>query len=354
MNMSVDLPDYLLPARPEWAENPYILAWWSDAHDQVVEQAIEIAAWDYPWFAVQSLVAMTPERNLQEWRATDPVCQRYAWENVLAYFVVARARATGRESAVTAPRELTCLRCGSAFKENSLTGGHLARLGPERENIKYCKQCCDDCLYDNPMHDRGQTKASIRQWVRDLADLIQAVPPSGLFDQPGFIEMVSGDDAQTRLMELGSRRPTLAKIRRKFGGPDGRDAWFKLLVASGVLEDGTQHTVRGIRSVAKDGHVCLSLAERTIDDWLSTSGIAHTKEPAYPEGNFRADFLVNGCYIEYFGLVGDAAYDAKIALKRKIAVAHDMALVEVFPKDMAHWAETKAALLSRLGVAGSR
>jgi len=36
------------------------------------------------------------------------------------------------------------------------------------------------------------------------------------------------------------------------------------------------------------------VGEKTIDDLLHVLKIPHGREPAYPEGNFRADFIVNG------------------------------------------------------------
>lgn len=47
--------------------------------------------------------------------------------------------------------------------------------------------------------------------------------------------------------------------------------------------------------------------------------IEHTKEPSCPEGRMRADFKVGSTLVEYFGLAGDANYDARIERKRSVA-----------------------------------
>ncbi len=48
--------------------------------------------------------------------------------------------------------------------------------------------------------------------------------------------------------------------------------------------------------------MCLSMAEKTIDDLLTEMGIDHEKEVPYPESAYRCDFVSNGVFIEYFGL----------------------------------------------------
>jgi hypothetical protein len=80
--------------------------------------------------------------------------------------------------------------------------------------------------------------------------------------------------------------------------------------------------------------VCYSFGEKTIDDLLYSLEITHEKEAPYPTGNFRADFRVNGNFIEYFGLIGDPNYDAKIEVKQRICAAHEIRLVSIYPKDL--------------------
>jgi len=104
-------------------------------------------------------------------------------------------------------------------------------------------------------------------------------------------------------------------------------SWLKALIEAEVLEDGARRTSRGTQCLAKDGHVCLSLGEKTIDDLLHSHGITHEKEYPYPERDFRADFLVDGVFIEYFGLTGDPDYDAKTRLKQRICKKHEIKLI---------------------------
>jgi len=118
-------------------------------------------------------------------------------------------------------------------------------------------------------------------------------------------------------------------------------SWLKLLIEAGVLGSGTLQTPRGFKCIAKDGHVCNSLVELEIDNWLCDQGISHGKEPPYPthatlnpNGRLRADFLVNGIYVEYAGLMDDSIYAAKMEAKRKIAHDKRMKLLVIEPRHM--------------------
>jgi hypothetical protein len=95
--------------------------------------------------------------------------------------------------------------------------------------------------------------------------------------------------------------------------------------------------------------MCFSLGEKTIDDLLFALGIPHEREPVYPEGNYRADFLVNGAFIEYFGLAGDAEYDAKTKRKKQLCEAHGVRLVSILPRDLVSSKKLESTLLTCLG-----
>ena len=107
-----------------------------------------------------------------------------------------------------------------------------------------------------------------------------------------------------------------------------------------IDEDGYR-TGRGTECIALDGHECYSLAEKQIDDWLFAKGIEHTVEPDYPvhpelnpNGLKRADWEVDGVFIEYWGLAGDREYDRKSRIKRKLAKKLGIKLIEVYPGDL--------------------
>ncbi|ROP64883.1 MULTISPECIES: DUF2510 domain-containing protein [unclassified Curtobacterium] len=134
--------------------------------------------------------------------------------------------------------------------------------------------------------------------------------------------------------------PDRSTVNEVFG------SWHGALAASGVLGDGTERMSRGVRSIANDGHLCLSYGERTIDDWLHKQGIAHTREPSYPGTNYRGDFLVGDLIIEYLGLHGDPDYDARFAAKRRAAKRAGLDIFEITPRTLGDW-DTLALRLAR-------
>jgi hypothetical protein len=57
--------------------------------------------------------------------------------------------------------------------------------------------------------------------------------------------------------------------------------WFDWLQKARLVDDGYT-TGRGVVSRATDGHLCRSLFERHIDDFLNMAGIGHDTEPMWP------------------------------------------------------------------------
>lgn len=99
---------------------------------------------------------------------------------------------------------------------------------------------------------------------------------------------------------------------------------------------------RGIRSISRCGHLCLSMGEREICEYLHQNSITHTKEPLYADlvgkpsefGAMRGDFLAGDLVIEFAGLDGEEAYDAKMNLKKQLAEDYGLKLQIVRPKDV--------------------
>jgi hypothetical protein len=141
-----------------------------------------------------------------------------------------------------------------------------------------------------------------------------------------LLEMETED--RVALLRLLQRKPTVKRIKTVFG------SWLNALIQAGVLEDGARKTSRGIQSIAKDGHICLSLGEKTIDDFLCAHDIPHEKEPRYPEGNYRGDFRVGNAFIKYFGLAGNPEYDAKTTKKIRLCKKYGIVLGAIYPQDL--------------------
>ncbi len=115
-------------------------------------------------------------------------------------------------------------------------------------------------------------------------------------------------------------------------------SWLQALILAGVLKDGTHQTSRGVRCIAIDGHICNSLAEKTVDDWLYSHDISHEKEPLYPYHarlnpyKMRADWKTQDILIEYAGLMDEPDYAAKMKAKQEIAIEFGLSLIILEPK----------------------
>lgn len=89
------------------------------------------------------------------------------------------------------------------------------------------------------------------------------------------------------------------------------------------------------RCMANDGHVCDSVAEKVIDDYLSERKIRHERNVPYPKGEYTFDFKIGTVYIEYFGLTGEhKRYDELRKIKKEIVKKFGLELIEIYPKDL--------------------
>jgi hypothetical protein len=248
------------------------------------------------------------------------------------YFAIARANALGLDKLVRSPQWKVCPLCGNRFVEDSLPEPLVRRLGVNQ--IDFCSPCLTEALFAN---NNPASAEEVFQYIRDLADASGRIPPqdfgSGEYD---IRDLTSSE--RLVILKVLKKKPSKEQVSNLFG------SWFAALVASGVLSSDAQRMSRGIRSLASDGHVCLSLGERTIDDFLSVRGVLHDKEPKYPDGQHRADFLVKDVFIEYLGLAGNPAYDAKTNLKERMCRKSGRKLLLVYPKDLA----TASSLEKRL------
>lgn len=120
--------------------------------------------------------------------------------------------------------------------------------------------------------------------------------------------------------------PHYRSIRNVFG------TWNKAVEAAGLHPNPVRFAER---QLANDGHSCSSIAEKLIDNWLAEHGILHERNVFYPDRKHTADFLVNGTFIEFFGLSGELKeYDAHIQIKKGLAQKHHIPLLKIYPKDM--------------------
>ena len=324
---------------PKYAENRHILKWWLPAHDGLLATLIDEKRWIWYWYANDEIVKHTDANRIEEWKKSDPLCRRYAWYNVLMYFAAARAERLGITKNIRGPKIKRCLLCEHEFSEDSLPVPLIERLGVDE--LDFCAPCLSSTVYQGT-GDNAATRTAVLAHLKCLSEVIGRVPPQSFGE--GVIDLRELDrNDRVALLKLFRKKPTTKRVKALFG------SWLNALIKAGVLEHGTRKTSRGVQTLAVDGHVCFSLGEKTIDDFLHRRGIRHVREPQYPEGRYRGDFKVGEVLIEYFGLAGDAAYDKKIQEKKRICDERGISLIAIYAQDLMSQERLEAKLLPLTG-----
>ncbi|MDD1608862.1 MAG: hypothetical protein LUQ18_10295, partial [Methylococcaceae bacterium] len=293
------------------------------AHDILL--ATQILQWQWVWYwgISDEIIKITSSTTIESWKNTDPLCSKYAWYNILMYFATARAEQLELTKTIRCPQRKICLLCTKEFVEDSLPMSLIGRLGTER--VDFCAPCLKETILGEG--NSFASEGDIFKYLHDVTNLIERVPSQSFGE--GMTDLLDmQNDERLALLKLLQIKPSVTRVKSVFG------SWLNALIQAGVLEDGTRKTSRGIQSIAKDGHVCLSLGERTIDDFLYSRGVHHEKEPRYPEGNYRGDFKVGNTFIEYFGLAGNLEYDEKTEEKIRLCKKHGITLIAIYPKDL--------------------
>jgi hypothetical protein len=322
-----DKPAYMASNSPlEYAKNPHILKWWTESHDEMLRDQIKKWAWVWYWDMHTIIPEMTPESILEEWRKEDPLCSQYAWYNILLHFAQSRAKQIGLTKSIRKAKQKKCPLCKQKFIENSLPEPLIKRLGID--HLDFCSPCLKDCILQNSGNPKLSKEKTI-EYLKNLAQVIGRVPNQNYGEGMNDFEGID-DKTRLALIIVLQTKPTTKRVKELFG------SWLAALIQAEILEDGTRRTSRGTQTLAQDGHVCLSLGEKTIDDYMYTRGVIHEKEPHYPEGNYRADFLIGDVFVEYFGLAGNPEYDQKTKLKQDLCKKHGIQLISIFPADLAN------------------
>lgn len=117
------------------------------------------------------------------------------------------------------------------------------------------------------------------------------------------------------------------KPARKYFG-----TWNNAIIAAGFKPN---PVLFANKCIVNDGHVCDSVAEKVIDDYLSERKIKHERNVTYPEGSYTADFKIGRKLVEYFGLAGEhERYDKIRGMKQCIVKSKKLVLVEIYPNDL--------------------
>ncbi|MGB3301514.1 MAG: hypothetical protein WBA98_02355 [Gordonia sp. (in: high G+C Gram-positive bacteria)] len=147
-----------------------------------------------------------------------------------------------------------------------------------------------------------------------------------------------------------------ARILQRIAIPRGRLPWTHILIDAGLADSGIRRS-RGTVLKAVDGHLCSSMLEKAVDDFLHQNGIGHTREPLYPSDEQfnpntlrRADWLLSdGTFVEMWGMPKDPAYAKKMGEKMKLVVRHRLQFIGLVPEDVGRLNEIFARSLRSIG-----
>jgi hypothetical protein len=187
---------------------------------------------------------------------------------------------------------------------------------------------CPKCLNETCHKIRRKGKADDQ--LKKLYDLYQFLGTLPFYITYTDMFLLFRD--REKILELNKKIRELwsaEKFEQVFG------SIMNTLVKSGILKEPFIERGYGRLIYANDGHMCLSLAEKEIDDFLFSNNVKHNKEIYYPNSNYRCDWEVYinevRYFIEYFGLMGIYNYTATVEEKKSIASKNNIVLIEIYP-----------------------
>ena len=115
-------------------------------------------------------------------------------------------------------------------------------------------------------------------------------------------------------------------------------SWNNTIEAAGLIPNRPHdhRMYKRTKTKAADGHLCDSVSEATIDNWLTENKIPHKRNTHYPTSKHLADWSIDDkVFIEYFGLAKDSPrYDKSIREKKKLCKQHKIKLIAIYPDDL--------------------
>ena len=218
------------------------------------------------------------------------------------------------------------------------------------ETLAYCHRCLALAAEGLPNSAPKQTIARATAAVRALAD--------HEFRGAAFVEAqltaVAGDPEKPA-QAIDIDRSMLLRIaitRRQL-------PWTHILIDAGLADNGVRLS-RGTALKAIDGHLCSSMLEKAVDDFLHEHGIDHTREPLYPfddqlnpNTRLRADWLLSdGTFVEMWGMPDDPAYADRMRKKKELAARCQLRLLGITPTEIGSLRAIFADLNARAAALG--
>jgi hypothetical protein len=237
-----------------------------------------------------------------------------------------------------------CAVCKEPFEPWKTPLENVIETGPPR----YCVTCTDAIWYSGDEFDVPEEQEA---WpCAPSAEIAEAalLHLASLVGVPTATKGIRGPilqdgDQAARDYEIAAR--VAAPRQFELRAIDAGLSWTHWLARCGVLGE-SHRTARGVVSTAEDGHLCRSMFERTVDDFLFRMGIDHSVEPDYPwhpvlnATGRRADWLLTGeVFVEAAGMMSVEAYRAKMQFKRTLAAECGFELIILEPRDLPRLAQ---------------
>lgn len=253
------------------------------------------------------------------WRIQEHLYEQTLMRAINEAEVYHRLEAWFEQSSV--PRN--CVLCGNPFKLVDLPDWIYFGSNGYRS-------CCFQCrIVQAPL--KGELKSLVPTFVQ----VCGFIPNSDASPINYAFTSRLPDDRWAEVFLAYAKMGGVEHVKKRYG------SWFRALAETSALPHSVLVTARGIRCLAQDGHICHSLDEQRVDDWLFGHGFRHEREPAYPvhpslnpQGHRRADWSVLDTFIEYFGLVGDSDYEKKMDEKIALAEHLRIRMIALYPSDI--------------------
>ncbi|MDP3953163.1 hypothetical protein [Microbacterium sp.] len=235
--------------------------------------------------------------------------------------------------AATADAVRQCVICDTPYRVRALSAHEVYTVG----STQYCPLCCADVV-QGVLHDQG----AMDPWANTAIWAIRTVSAHD-FSGPPSREQVAAPlrgPRERHLLQVLTRMLIPRDAEAVFQPSRKQRSWTEWLALAEVLGEG-QRQSRGTWITATDGHLCRSMFERHIDDFMTHYDIAHNPEPQYPydaglnPAGLRADWqLADGTFVEALGLTGTSEYDQKVERKKALASRFNVPLLLITPADL--------------------
>lgn len=234
-------------------------------------------------------------------------------------------------------KTLACENCGKKFIRT------IHRVSPHN----YCSQSCGAIVNNKNRPERNATKIKcsncgkiFKKWLvgsNTKYCSMECFSEAKLYTKEKLLKII-----QTTAKKL-KRVPARREFR---GGVDKAcvrlfGSWNKAVSAAGFIPNRSHDNRMYERVISKavDGHLCDSISELLIDNWLYKNKIEHEKDVQYPSTHHKADWqIISGdhkVFIEYFGLANDSPrYDRSIKEKKMLCKKQNISLIAIYPKDL--------------------